>query len=425
MRWMVLPTLLVLLQLWAATISWVQQAVRVVAASATDGHARLVVDARDTAASSLPPQSFSVTADGRSQPARAGPLLSDRLTAALRSCYLLTLPVPGSLPRPAVVGVATPNGAVTADSVISAQAEARTGDTLPVIIVALVLAAVALPAGADLIARKRRRAPAQPPPHQEPETPRYAPQPAATASPDQPTHRAWNVPGRGEPVIDRQPLLAAIGRTLREGRPVVLAPGGGRAGAGVTTAMIEFAHRNREDYDIVWWIAAQHPQLVVEQMAQLAEAIGLAAPTDTAGQPTPGLLEALGKRGRWLLVFDDAESRHQLARFLPTGSGHVLVASNDPTWRDQAAPLVVPPFTPNQSVQLLRARHTGLGPDEAARVAALLEDLPLTVDTGVAGHQRAKKRAMSHARSLQPWYPRRSTKDGTEAGGRATAQRIE
>jgi hypothetical protein len=421
---MVLPTLLVLLQLWAATISWVQQAVRVVAASATDGHARLVVDARDTAASSLPPQSFSVTADGRSQPARAGPLLSDRLTAALRSCYLLTLPVPGSLPRPAVVGVATPNGAVTADSVISAQAEARTGDTLPVIIVALVLAAVALPAGADLIARKRRRAPAQPPPHQEPETPRYAPQPAATASPDQPTHRAWNVPGRGEPVIDRQPLLAAIGRTLREGRPVVLTPGG-RAGVGVTIAMIEFAHRNREDYDIVWWIAAQHPQLVVEQMAQLAEAIGLAAPTDTAGQPTPGLLEALGKRGRWLLVFDDAESRHQLARFLPTGSGHVLVASNDPTWRDQAAPLVVPPFTPNQSVQLLRARHTGLGPDEAARVAALLEDLPLTVDTGVAGHQRAKKRAMSHARSLQPWYPRRSTKDGTEAGGRATAQRIE
>jgi hypothetical protein len=350
--------------------------------------------------------------------------LSDRLTAALRSRYLLTLPVPGNPLRPAVVRIATPNGALTVDSVISAQAEAGSG-ALPMIIAALVLAAVALLAGADLIARKRRRAPPESPPHQEPEAPRYEPQPAATASPDQLVHRAWNVPGRCEPVIDREPLLAAIGRTLREGRPVVLAPGGGRAGAGVTTAMIEFAHRTREDYDIVWWIAAQHPHLVVEQMAQLAEAIGLAAPTDTAGQPTPGLLEALGKRGRWLLVFDDAESRHQLARFLPTGSGHVLVASNDPTWRDQAAPLVVPPFTPNQSVQLLRARHTGLGPDEAARVAALLEDLPLTVDTGVAGHQRAKKRAMSHARSLQPWYPRRSTKDGTEAGGRATAQRIE
>ena len=270
--------------------------------------------------------------------------------------------MPGNLPRPAVVRVATPNGALTADSVISAQAEAGTGDALPVIIAALVLAAVALLAGVDLIARSRRRAPPEPPPHEQPEAPRYEPRPAATASPDPLEHRAWNVPARCEPVIDRQPLLAAIGRTLREGRPVVLAPGEGRAGVGVTTAMIEFAHRNRDDYDIVWWIAAQHPQLVGEQMAQLAEAIGLAAPTDTAGQATAGLLDALGRRGRWLLVFDDAESPYQLARFFPAGSGHVLVASTDPTWGEQAAPLVVPPFTRNQSVQLLRARHTALRP---------------------------------------------------------------
>jgi hypothetical protein len=160
----------------------------------------------------------------------------------------------------------------------------------------------------------------------------------------------WNVPARYEPVIDREPLLAAIGRTLGAGRPVVLAPGEGHAGVGVTTAMIEFAHRNRGDYDIVWWIAAQHPQLVVEQMAQLVEAIGLAAPTDTAGQATAGLLDTLGRRGRWLLVFDDAESPYQLARFFPAGSGHVLVASTEPTrgeqaWGEQAAPLVVPPFT--------------------------------------------------------------------------------
>ena len=384
LRWIVLPTLLVLLQLWGGTISWAQQAVRVVAAGATDGQARLVVDARDTAASALPPQSFSVPADGQSQPARAGPLLSDRLTAALRSRHLLTLPVPGNPPRPALVRVATPNGALTADSVISAQAQAGTG-ALPVIIAALVLAAVALLAGGDLIARNRRRAPPEPPPHEQPEAPCYEPRPAATASPDPLEHRAWNVPARGEPVIDRKPLLAAIGRTLRAGRPVVLAPGEGHAGVGVTTAMIEFAHRNRDDYDIVWWIAAQHPQLVGEQMAQLAEAIGLAAPTDTAGQATAGLLDALGRRGRWLLVFDDAESPYQLARFFPAGSGHVLVASTDPTARgEQAAPLVVPPFTRNQSVQLLRARHTALRPNEAGRVAAPLEDLPLTVDTAAA-----------------------------------------
>src|SRR3954464_1495993 len=84
LRWIVLPVLLVLLQLCGGTICWAQQSVRVVAAGATDGHDRRVVDASDTAASSLPAQSLSVRADGQGQPARAGPLLSDRLTA-LRS----------------------------------------------------------------------------------------------------------------------------------------------------------------------------------------------------------------------------------------------------------------------------------------------------------------------------------------------------
>ena len=363
---MVLPTLLVLLQLWAATIGWAPPAVRVVVAGATHGQARLVVDPRDTARSSLPPQSFSGTADGQRLPARAG----------------LTLPVPANLSRPAVVRVATPNGA--ADSVIPALAAAGTGGALPVIIAALVFAAVALLAGVVLIARTRRRAPSEPPPREPPEAPPDEPRPAATASPDPLERRAWNVPARREPVIDRGPLLAAIGRTLREGRPVVLAPGEGRAGVGVTTAMIEFAHRNRDDYDIVWWIAAQDPQLVGEQLAQLAEAIGLAAPTDTAGQATAALLNALGRRGRWLLVFDDTESPYQLTRFLPAGSGHVLLASSDPRGDEQAAPLMVPPFTRNQSVQLLRARHTGLHRNDAARVAAALQDLPLSVDTAAA-----------------------------------------
>ena len=257
------------------------------------------------------------------------------------------------------------------------------------IIAALVLAAVALLAGVDLIARNRRRAPPEPPPHEQPEAPRYEPRPAATASPDPLEHRAWNVPARGEPVIDRKPLLAAIGRTLREGRPVVLAPGEGRAGVGVTTAMIEFAHRNRDDYDIVWWIAAQHPQLVGEQMAQLAQAIGLAAPTDTAGQATAGLLDALGRRGRWLLVFDDADSPYQLARFLPAGSGHVLVASTEPTRGEQRGASRRRRSSCRRSratspSSCYRARHTALRPNEAGRVAAPLEDLPLTVDTAAA-----------------------------------------
>jgi hypothetical protein len=154
----------------------------------------------------------------------------------------------------------------------------------------------------------------------------------------------------------------------------------GRAGLGVTTAMIEFAHRNRDAYDIVWWIAAQDPQLVGDQMAHLAEVLDLAAPADSAEQATAAVLAALGKRNRWLLVFDDAGARRDLARFLPAGPGHLLVGSTDAEWDESATPVAVLPFTRAQSVRLLRARRVGLTAAEADRVAAALDDLPVAVD---------------------------------------------
>ena len=45
---------------------------------------------------------------------------------------------------------------------------------------------------------------------------------------------------------------------------VVVRPVEGRAGMGVTTAMLEFAHRYRDAYDVAWWIAAEDPQLIAD-----------------------------------------------------------------------------------------------------------------------------------------------------------------
>ena len=159
------------------------------------------------------------------------------------------------------------------------------------------------------------------------------------------------------PSVDRGPVLAAIENALAAGGPVVVRAADGRAGLGVTTAMVEFAHRYRDAYDVAWWIAAQDPQLIADQMAQLAEALGVAAPTDTAEQATAAALAALRERGRWLVVFDDAGSRRDLARFLPEGAGHVLVGSADPEWG--AREVAVPPFSRAESVGLLQARRDG------------------------------------------------------------------
>ena len=261
----------------------------------------------------------------------------------------------------------------------------------------------ALLTGVDLIARKRRRAPPSRHPTSSPKPhatsrglPRRLPRPARASGVE--------LPARGEPVIDRKPLLAAIGRRLREGRPVVLAPDEGRAGVGVTTAMIEFAHRNRDDYDIVWWIAAQDPQLVGERLAPLAEAIGLAVPTDTAGQATAALLDALGQAGPLAVGLrrrrEPRPTGSVPARRLRPRSGRLR---HDRRGGEQAAPLVVPPFTRDP------VRPSCCGPDTPVCVATRRTAWPRhsrTCPLSVVRPRRTlAKKGTGVPRLPPPWSP--------------------
>ena len=242
-RWTVLPTLLVLLQLCGATIGWAQQAVRVVAAGATDGQARLVVDVRDAARSPPPPQSFSVTADGQTparqgrarpvRPAGDGPgrgrLPGRRPNAAAGVERSRGLCAHGSVRRARRAGdrrdPALGRGAAAAracppvarprrlprrrpptSASLGPLAEAGTGAALPMIIAAVVLAAVALLAGVVLIARTRRRAPpraatprAAPDATRPPPSCRARPPESPPASAALPPVKGWTLPGAQVP----------------------------------------------------------------------------------------------------------------------------------------------------------------------------------------------------------------------------------
>jgi tetratricopeptide (TPR) repeat protein len=206
------------------------------------------------------------------------------------------------------------------------------------------------------------------------------------------TVRVWTIPARVRGFTGRAELLAELEAALRSGRPTVVQAVTGMGGIGKSTAAIEYAHRHHEEFDIAWWVPAEDPALIPERLAELALALDLTAATSPAGVGVARLLGELAGRGRWLVVFDNAEDPRALSRFLPEGPGQVLVTSRNPAWRGIAEVVGVREFTRAESIALLRRLAPDLAEVEADRVAEAVGDLPLAVeqagsllaDTGMA-----------------------------------------
>ena len=288
----------------------------------------------------------------------------DQVTAALGTRYLVTFPAPARLPATVAVQVDTAGGPVSTEATVTpAAAPPGSGGTGPVVAVAIGgIIAVVLVAGAVVLVRRRAGGRRN----------------GAVVGP------VWSIPPLPGDLVDRAAVREEVTAAVQRGGPVWLRPHPDVEGLGTTTAMLDFAHRNRDRYDVAWWVPARDADLVPDRLAELAEALDLATATDSAERSATALLEALSRRNRWLLVFDDAAGPRQLARYLPDGPGHVLISSSDAGWQEQACPVTVPAFTRAESVSLLRSRCPDLSAEAADRIAARLDDLPLAVDPAAA-----------------------------------------
>ncbi|MFI7678072.1 FxSxx-COOH system tetratricopeptide repeat protein [Actinophytocola sp. NPDC049390] len=198
------------------------------------------------------------------------------------------------------------------------------------------------------------------------------------------------VPLRNPDFVGREPLLEQLRRRLSEPGETTTAvlPEAlhGMGGVGKSQSVVEYIYRNVSEYDIVWWIPAEHTTQIRSSFVELAKRLGITA--GSAETAVPAVLEML-RSGipdrKWILVFDNAERPDDVRPFLPPGSGHVVVTSRNAEWAGVARTVEVDLFTRSESIELLRRRGGGTISDEDAdRLAEALGDLPLAVEQAAA-----------------------------------------
>jgi len=191
--------------------------------------------------------------------------------------------------------------------------------------------------------------------------------------------RVWTIPARNPGFTGRDDLLAAVRQRLEAGDRAVVQALQGMGGVGKTQLAIEYAHRFADSYEVAWWIDAEQAGLIGDQFAALGAALGCVQAGAGTETVRAAVLADLRQRGRWLLVFDNAENPADIAGWLPGGGGHVLITSRERAWAEIAAPVGVDVLARAESVAILRDRVAGLGTSDAGRLAAELGDLPLAV----------------------------------------------
>jgi tetratricopeptide (TPR) repeat protein len=188
----------------------------------------------------------------------------------------------------------------------------------------------------------------------------------------------------------REKMLDDLREALRQHNRAAVLPHTlhGLGGVGKSQLAIEYARRFQADYELVWWIPAEDEVSTRRSFVSLARRLSLPESNDWTytvetvldnlriGRPTPN----------WLLIYDGAEDPSMLRKYLPSGSGHVLVTSRNQNWVNQSNVIEVDVFKVEESVEFLKRRWVGIGVDDARLLAAELGHLPLALEQAAAVH---------------------------------------
>jgi hypothetical protein len=161
-------------------------------------------------------------------------------------------------------------------------------------------------------------------------------------------------------------------------------------GVGKSQMAIEYAYAHAGKYEAVWWINAEVPALIPEQMARLANRLGVEPRSGEAAAIREALHDALAGAAGWLLIFDNAESAEvvrEWMRRVPLGPGipgHHLVTTRREGFDTLGSVVELDVMDAAESVLLLRTRVSAIDEALAREIAEELGRLPLALEQAAA-----------------------------------------
>lgn len=153
----------------------------------------------------------------------------------------------------------------------------------------------------------------------------------------------------------------------------------GLGGIGKTQLAIEFCHRNRDNYDVVWWVDAEEETNILSNLAEFAGLEGFQA--DNQLDLAKKAVLWFNENTNWLLVFDNAPNAKAIEAYIPSSEhGHVLITSRWKNWDGVASDVKIDVWSEEEALDFLKDR-LGEGADETElkRLAEEMGHLPLAI----------------------------------------------
>ncbi|MCK9878731.1 TIR domain-containing protein [Frankia sp. Ag45/Mut15] len=142
------------------------------------------------------------------------------------------------------------------------------------------------------------------------------PTPTPTPTPTRArTATVWHMPPRLPHFVGRSDLLDDMARRLAASGRAAVCGVRGLGGVGKTVLAVEYAYQHAAEFDAVWWIPAEDPDLIPGYVSALGVALGL--PDGAAWPSVAGALRQ--QQRRWLLVLDNVEDAETVGALVGFG----------------------------------------------------------------------------------------------------------